>query len=172
MGYQRQRERWVYRHPLLARLLGMLSGAATAGCAAGTLVVVSGPPPEHEFVTAPPPATALDAEVVSNAAHCEKGADTFGDVAQAVSEAGGLQADGVVSELQAAEARMTRRAAVPSERLTETFGEAEGILRDLRHAIEDGDGVDPALDDTLELMDTLGQQCHEVLLSGGRHHSG
>lgn len=167
MGYQSQPDRWIYRHPVLARLLGVLTGAVTAGCAAGALVLLTGPPPEQEFVLVPPPSAPVDADLVSTATHCEKGADTFGDVAEAVSEAGGFRADGVVSELRAAEIRMMRRTDVTSERLTETFGEAEVTLRDLRHAIENGDGVDSALDATLDLMDTLGQQCNDVLLSAG-----
>lgn len=157
----------MYRHPVLARLLGGLTGAVTAGCAAGALVLVTGPPPEHEFVVVPPPAVPVEADLLSTAAHCEKGADAFGDVAEAVREAGGFRADGVVTELRDAEIRMMRRTDVASERLTETFGEAEVVLRDLRRSIENDDGVDSALDDTLDLMDTLGQQCHDVLLSAG-----
>lgn len=170
MGYQRESERWIYRHPAMARLLGVVTGAVTAGTAAGALVLVSAPPAEYEYV--PPPAAPVDPVLAPTAAHCEKGADTFGDVARAVMDAGGLRAPGGVSELRDAEARMTRRTDVPSARLTATFGEAETSLRDLRRAIEDGDGVESALDATLDLMDLLGQQCHDVLLSAGGDHPG
>lgn len=165
MGHQRAPERWTDRHPVVARLLAILCAAAAAGLAAGTLVTLAGPPPEHQYVLVPPSAPYADPELVLNTAHCEKGADTFGDVAQAVTDAGGLRADAVITELRNAEARMTRRASVPSDRLTETFGEAEQSLRHLRLAIVQGAGIDAALEATLDLMATLERQCQDAILA-------
>ncbi len=172
MGYQRAPERWTDRHPAVARMLATLSAAAAAGLAAGMLVVLAGPPPEHEYVLVPPSAPHADPELVLNTAHCEKGADTFGDVARAVTDAGGLRDDAVITELRVAEARMTRRASVPSDRLTETFGEATQSLRHLRLAIEQGTGIDAALEATLDLMATLEQQCQDAILPTGTGYPG
>lgn len=145
----------------------MCGMSLTAGLAAGALVLLAGPAPEYEYVPVRPSGPPAGPELVLNTAHCEKGAETFGDVAQAVAAAGSFQSDTVVSELRDAEVRMARRTEVPSERLTEIFVAAEATLRDLRLAIQDGAGIGAAVDATLDLMDTLEQQCKDVILSTG-----
>lgn len=118
----------------------------------------------------PPSSPGGDPELVRNTEHCEKGAETLGDVGRAVTDSDSLMHDSVVAELDDAESRIARRVEVPSQRLTTTFAEIETSLRDLRRAIEDEDGVDSAVDTTRDLMGTLGDQCNDVLLpTGGRY---
>lgn len=157
-------ERWTDRHPVVAWLVGVFGGAAAAGAAAGAVVLASGPPPEPGVVATPPPSPSIAPGLVGNTAHCEKGAETLGDVGRAVTDSEGLRHDSVIAELDHAESRIARRVEVPSRRLSETFSEIETSLRDLRRAIEDDDGVASAVATTRDLMGKLGDQCHDLLI--------
>ncbi|MQA16645.1 MAG: hypothetical protein GEV09_21685 [Pseudonocardiaceae bacterium] len=152
--------------------MGAFGGAAAAGVAAGALVFATGPPPDAEVVATAPPPTDIDPELVLNTEHCVKGAETLGDVGRAVTDSGSVLHDAVIAELDTAESRMGRRVEVPSRRLTATFGKLETTLQDLRHAIEDDDGVRSAIDQTQGLIDTLSDQCDEVILSAGEGYPG
>ncbi|MPZ66304.1 MAG: hypothetical protein GEU83_12600 [Pseudonocardiaceae bacterium] len=153
----------------MAWLVGVFGGAAAAGVAAGVMVLATGPPAEPGVVATPPPSPGSAPESVRNTEHCEKGAETLGDVGRAVTDSDSLMHDSVIAELDNAESRIARRVEAPSRRLTATFAEIETSLRDLRHAIEDDDGVGSAVDTTRDLMGTLSDQCYDVLLpAGGR----
>lgn len=143
------------------RLVDAVSG--TSAVALGVLIVAlfsasTGADPEP----APRPPTAAVPDHVQNAEHCAKGADTLVQVADAITDAGGVADPVVVDELRSAEERLVRREAVPSERLTATFGDLESSLAELRRAVDDGADPDPALDSILRLVDVLDEQCQVV----------
>lgn len=149
----------------MARLLGVLIGAGLAAGVASGLVWMSGPPAEPEGVAVVPPQPAPDPELMLNGRHCEKAAETLGELAEAVTSAGSVRDETLIAVLDRAEDRMSRRAEVPSERLTRTFGELEANLRELRYAIEAEDGVRAAVAETRELIATLDRQCYDLLVN-------
>lgn len=133
-------------------LPGLLTGLAVAGLLA---FAVLGRP-------APDPPVPMPSPMERNAAHCVAGAQTLVEVAETIAAEGPAGPD-VVAELEQAEHDMVRRQEVPSRRLTATFGDVAAGLDRLRTAVATQQGVRPAIDGLLGLLDDLDLQCRAVL---------
>lgn len=168
MRVRRRPDRWSDQHPLLARLLGVVVGSVVGGAVAAGLLTHTAPSPEGpdgEVVMVAPPPPVVDPELAANVQHCQKVAETLGDVGRVVTANDSLSDDEVLQELDHAEDRMTRRMEVPSPCLATTFDDIHETLGELRQAIRADTGVRAALDDTLDLIRTVEQQCREMISS-------
>lgn len=135
------------------------SVAVALGVAAVALASVSADP---EPVPVRPDASAPAPSQVSDAEHCARGADALVEVADTITDAGGVSDPTVTAQLRAAEQRMQRRTAAADRELVATFSDLGTGLQRLRWAAESDSGVDDALSGVLDLVDVLDRRCQEL----------